>query len=440
MCQRSLVSALASVDPVGVGAPVSVPVVQQDAALRRVLAKHHLLDQTGVGGVVQVADDVVGLHATSPITPYLSVHERIPGFASADLEAALYERGDLVRLKSMRGTVFLLSRRLAPIAFAATRAATLASDRRWLRMSDLTYRRLVPKVLATLADRALTVSELRKTLGANSELSGVVALLCDEGRIVRDRPVGGRNSSTFRYRLWVDAFPEVRLDEWDEAEATRELVGRYLDSYGPVSRADLIWWTGLRARRIDDALHGLGDHVVTVSVAGLGGRLLITPEALEATGATKPGAVAINLLPMLDPYTMGYKNRTRLLDPALSEMVIDRGGNMTSVVLVGGRVAGVWDLAAEPNPAIRVLLFEPNHPHRASILDRAAEIAAFWFDGPVQVKEYASMVPLRRRSGVMRPLDEAQPRSAARPTKTPRDPAPRRTPRPSLSRSRGGTP
>lgn len=130
-------------------------VVEQDAALRRVLARHHLLNRTDAGGVVGVADDVIGLHATSPATPYLSLHERIRG-PFTDLDDALYERRSLVRFKAMRGTVFLVSRRLAPVIFAATRAATLASDRRWLATNDEVYACLAPKVLAALAGQALT--------------------------------------------------------------------------------------------------------------------------------------------------------------------------------------------------------------------------------------------------------------------------------------------
>ncbi|MGQ0802902.1 MAG: hypothetical protein ACT4PI_03420 [Actinomycetota bacterium] len=48
------------------GARVSKPVAAYDAAIRRVLARHHLVNRTGADGIVEVADDVVGLHATSP--------------------------------------------------------------------------------------------------------------------------------------------------------------------------------------------------------------------------------------------------------------------------------------------------------------------------------------------------------------------------------------
>ena len=93
-----------------------------------------------------VADDVVGVHATSPATPYLSLHSRIRDLRPADLDDASYGQRSLLRLKGMRGTVFLFSRGLAPLVFAATRAATLASDRRWLAVNEQAYARLAPAV------------------------------------------------------------------------------------------------------------------------------------------------------------------------------------------------------------------------------------------------------------------------------------------------------
>lgn len=207
----------------------------------------------------------------------------------------------------MRGTVFVVSRRFAPVVFAATRAATATSGRRWLGTHEHAYARLAPKVLAALAGQSLTVRELRKTLGADADLPGVVAMLCDEGRIVRNRPVGSRHSRTFRYRLWIDAFPGVLLDECDEDAATRELVRLYVDSYGPTDREDLIWWTGLPVRRIDEAIHRRDAELATVSVTGLGNRFLITGTALNHTEAIQPpAATAVNPLPKLDPYTMGF--------------------------------------------------------------------------------------------------------------------------------------
>ena len=102
----------------------AVPTVEPDRARRHQLARQHLEPRSATAGVLPVADDLVGLHATDPASPYLSLHARMTALHAADLEQALYERRSLLRLKCMRGTVFVVSRELAPVLFAATRAVT----------------------------------------------------------------------------------------------------------------------------------------------------------------------------------------------------------------------------------------------------------------------------------------------------------------------------
>ena len=69
-------------------------------ANRLVMVKNHLLRQSGRGSVVGVADDLCGLHATSSITPYLSLYNRSDGFSPEDLNRELY----LKRLQRVRAS------------------------------------------------------------------------------------------------------------------------------------------------------------------------------------------------------------------------------------------------------------------------------------------------------------------------------------------------
>jgi len=391
------------------------PVHPLASSTRASLTRQHLSPGTtvGPGGVLSVVDDVVGLHATAPETPYLSLHARVEGPVMDQLDRDLYEDRSLVRLKAMRGTVFVLTRRLATITFAATRQTTTERDRRWLGLDPDTYARWAPAVLETLADRSLTTAQLRRSMQGATGLSSVVAVMCDEGLIVRDRPTGGRKSTTFTYRRWERAYPAVDLDTYEPEEATRLLVREYIGRYGPVSMDDIGWWTGLPARAIHAAVASLSNELTSSRLPGIAGELLALDP--DAAGPDQfPGEVlGVRLLPRLDPYTMGYHDRTRLVDAAHHDLIYDRGGNATSVVLIEGRVAGVWDLTDTPEPTARLLLLDP-HPdpgHRTEALDRAGVAGRFWFGQDVPVQEYTEMVPNRERAGVMRkPLDGARPR------------------------------
>ena len=91
-----------------------------DAERRARLAERHLL---GPGARArtpeQVADALVGLHATDPATVFLAVAARMTGATPAAVEAALYQDVSLVRLLAMRRTMFVVGRELGPVVDAS---------------------------------------------------------------------------------------------------------------------------------------------------------------------------------------------------------------------------------------------------------------------------------------------------------------------------------
>jgi hypothetical protein len=380
------------------------------ALLHHLLVKQHLAPGSAAPDVVSLAADLVGLHATSSLSPYLSAFARVRSFRPEDLDRELYERRSMMRLKCMRGTVFVVPRDLAPVLFAATRAATLSADRRWLRVARDDYEHWAPRVLDALAGTALAAGELRAALGADDRLPAVISMLCDEARIVRDRPTGSRRSSAFRYRRWDDVYPDLDLSVIPEEAATGLLVHRYVAAYGPVSLRDVAWWSGLPLRTVRPAVEGLDEELVVIRRPGATEDLLMSAHDYSGRAAAPAAEDSVALLPVLDPYLMGYRDRDRFLDPSMRGFVYDPGGNATFTVLVGGRVGGVWDLTDAPRPAVRVLLFDRARPHRSAVLDRCAAVGEFWFGEPVPVVEHASMPPLAEGRSAMHPLDGAVPR------------------------------
>ncbi len=374
-------------------------------------SRHHLDSPvaSGSASVLRVARDTVGLHSTLPGTPYLSLRARIDDFKTDDLDTEVYDHHSLVRLKAMRGTVFLLTHDLAQIAFAATSGVTLDRDRKSLRVDPAAYRRVAPLVLDALGQESLTTADLR-TRVPHADVSAVISLLCDEAVIVRDRPTGGRTSTSYRYRRWDQAFPDLDLAACDPETATDGLIRSYIAGYGPVSAADVMWWTGLPAKRAWAALGRLADELVPVDGSPVGHPWLKIGGTDDGQASRRGRTPQIRLLPQLDPYTMGYRDRARLIDADQEALVYDRGGNATSVVLQDGRIAGVWDLTDSPTPTGRVMLFQPASAVRRRVLDLVAETGEFWFGHRIPAREYTRMVPLDQRTGVMRkPLDGATP-------------------------------
>ncbi|WP_043474800.1 DNA glycosylase AlkZ-like family protein, partial [Kitasatospora sp. MBT66] len=72
-----------------------------------------------VARVEETADAVVGLHASDPATVYLSACARLREPSAGEVERALYEDVSLVKLLSMRRTLFAVTEEFAPYVSAA---------------------------------------------------------------------------------------------------------------------------------------------------------------------------------------------------------------------------------------------------------------------------------------------------------------------------------
>jgi hypothetical protein len=212
----------------GKGRAMSVTRLDAPSVVADGLARQHLHDDALTTDVVQVARDVVGLHATGAPNPYLQQLMRVVGFERSMLDRELYERRTLVHARCMRGTLFILPLDLLPIAWAATRAKVLDASTAYLASQGLTmtsYEQWAGRIEALLAGQALSATQVRSALqsGRDVPVPAVLSQMCDEGRLLRDRPVAGWRDAHNTYRLLSEVLPNLQLDSCNPAEATTQL-------------------------------------------------------------------------------------------------------------------------------------------------------------------------------------------------------------------------
>jgi hypothetical protein len=382
-----------------------------DQLLLRVLKRQHLAERSSEGDVVAVVRDLVGLHATSATTPYLSLLARMEGFTKEQLESELYERRTLVKVRCMRSTVFVLPSEWLGLAFAATGGAAQRMSLRYLQAYTevaADYARLSEAVLGAIGDGSKTVAEIRAALGVKGSLSSVVNLMCDQGLLIRDRPAHGWRDSTHRYARLERTYPGVDL-RMDESRAATEIVRRYLQAYGPVRESDVAWWTGLTKARVRCAVAALGPAVGRLDEGlVLEGDGAARDSASGAAGRSyEPPSPTVALLPQLDPFVMGYKDRSRFLSAGDADFVFDRSGNASSTILVDGRIVGVWDSPRGKKAEVRLFTFRRLPAAvRAMVEKEAARVGLFVFEREADLVWIRTMVPLRDRpaGAVMTPL------------------------------------
>ena len=377
-----------------------------------VLRKQHLTDDSKIDNIVQIVKDINGLHATAPKTPYLSLFARNRDFMKEQLDEELYIKRNLGKIRCIRKTVYILLKEMIPIAYSATKKmVVLASEKysQYLGVTRKQYYETSKSVLKILKGTGMTVKEIKRALKTELNISAIVNLMCDQGLLIRGNPRHGWKSNIHTYYLFEDYFPDIDLNAVDEARAKNLLVKRYLASFGPVTEKDVMWWSGFLKGEVKEILESLQDQVTQIEISDMKGSYSMLNSDLKSLQSLKIEKYVVNLLPSLDPYLMGYKDRERYLNPEYYNNVFDRSGNATSTILLNGKVIGVWDIAEKPKPLIKLFLFEEVERRvLKKVYLEGQKIGKFIADGDVQIKERNSMVPLTRRTagGVMSPLKD----------------------------------
>lgn len=343
-----------------------------DERRARLAVRHHLAPAERAGSVVDVARDLVCLHATDPATVYLSAWARTTRPTIEAISRALYEDRLLLRMLAMRRTMFVVPAEDVPIFHAGAATGVARTERRravslaamlgvsnpaaWFKKAEkAALAALEKRGEATAQELAADVPALRRKVRLNwgkkyeSDIgmsSRVLLLMALEGKVVRARPRGSWVSSQYRWAP-MDRWLGRPIPAMTVSEAQVEVIRRWLARFGPGTEADIRWWTGWTAREVRAALATIG--AVEVDLDSQRGYVL--PDDLETTPRPKPW---VALLPPLDSTTMGWQARDWYLG-AHKAHLFDRNGNAGPTIWVNGRIAGGWAMRSTGEIVTRLL-------------------------------------------------------------------------------------
>lgn len=351
---------------------------------------------------------VVCLHATEPATVYLSVAVRTEGVTVADVDRALYDDRSLVKQLAMRRTLFAFPRDLLPAAWGSASARVAATEHRkiardavgggltsdgeaWLAAArdevlallgaegQLGAQQIRERV--TALDAKVSTSASEKWGGPIPIAPRVLTWLGARGDLVRGVNGGHWRTSRPQWTPMADWLGEVP-DPWDERAGYAELVGRWLARFGPGTETDVVWWLGATKAAVRRALADLA--AVEVSLDG-GGTGWVLPDDVEPEPSVEPAAV---LLPVLDPTTMGWKERAFYLDAGDAPYLFDTAGNGGTTAWWDGRVVGAW--VQDDDGRVRLVLRADVGAAARRALEVEADRLSDWLGGQVIASVYKS--------------------------------------------------
>ncbi|MCQ1948467.1 winged helix DNA-binding domain-containing protein [Arthrobacter sp. zg-Y859] len=271
-----------------------------------------------------------------------------PGTTVQDVRDA-FDRGELVRGWPMRGTLFATTPEhlAALLSFTAERIRNMAARRRAeLGLEETVLARGRDTLREALGERPLRRSEALELWEAagidTSDGRGYHLLmhLCVEGLAH-----WGRFSGT--EQLLTLTAPRAVSPGAADGDLTA-LVRGFVLARGPVTEADLAWWTKLPRTVVRKAAAGVAD-LVQVEVDGRPAWIIGKPEIPERSG--------VSLVPAFDEWILGYADRSLVASPAMLAAIVPGGnGVFRPAVLDDGVAVGTWRLPrtsrATPEPVI----------------------------------------------------------------------------------------
>jgi hypothetical protein len=314
------------------------------------LKRQHLDRRATRGEALGVVRKICGLHAQVMSSAELTLWARVEDLEPDAVQKALWEERSLVKTWAMRGTLHLLPASELPIWVGAQGVLKPRYHApSWLRHFGLTREEaeaLISAIPEALADRILTREELAQEVGrlvGSEELGG--KLRQSWGALLK--PAAFRGHLLFAPSVGQNvrfARPDQWLAEWQPVEtegAARVVTRRYLAAYGPATREEYARWFGTSSpAQAGRLIESLGEETASVDIEGSQAWMLA--EHVPEVEVAEPSGV-VRLLPAFDHYVVAApRDREAVLPEALKSRVYRSQGWLSPVLLVDGRMEGLW--------------------------------------------------------------------------------------------------
>jgi uncharacterized protein YcaQ len=322
----------------------------------RRLARSFLTKRASSDRLLEIVHDVCGVHAQVQASAELQLAARVDGTVQQDVREALWERRELVKAWTLRGTLHLHPAAELPQWYAAVRAVSPVEPQEmeaWvdpkgtlhpaLGHDDVSEIRAA--VLDTLDGRCLLREELAaevvQRVGSKARGRLLSGFAFFGGADLCQGPPQGSKITLARPDQWVEGWEDV-----DEQEGLREVCRRYLRTYGPATPKDFREWFTQRQFKPADAralFDSIGNELENVDVEGHTAFVLVGD-----TDFPEPEA-CVRLLPEYDVYVMGFRERDRLVPEEVRRQVAAHGRGKyegpagVRFLMIDGLAAGLWE-------------------------------------------------------------------------------------------------
>lgn len=305
--------------------------------------------------MLEVVHDLGGVHAQVQASAELQLAARLDAITQEDVRDALWQRRQLVKAWTLRGTLHLHPAEELPLWYAAARAVSPEPSEldAWVDPKGVLHpalglddvNEIRAEVLHALDGRCLLREELAarvvERVGAKAHGRLLSGFAFFGGADLCQGPPRGTKITLARPDQWVERWQEV-----DDDEGLREVCRRYLRTYGPATPKDFGEWFRSPQFKPADAralFDSIEDELEVLDVEGRTAFVLAGD-----TDFPQPEA-SVRLLPEYDVYVMGFRERDQLVPEQARRQVAEHGRGKyegpagVRFVMIDGIAAGLWE-------------------------------------------------------------------------------------------------
>jgi uncharacterized protein YcaQ len=361
----------------------------QIAAYR--LAAHHLHDSPGASAE-SISAAISGVQAQVMSCAELQFWARNHSLTRAKITSALYKDRSLVKSHFMRQTLHVIPSADFSLFNSAMRPSLLAQVHRIagkLGVRADEFRALNSQIVDSLRDGPLTQVELRKRVVPRASkrmkawMSRVWSILrtpIAEGLICYG-PARGAEITYVRATQWLPHNPK----RMDPVEARKSLLLRYLAAYGPATPRDFSKWSGTGMPQVKEAWGSIEENLAEVTVEGE--KVWLPRKSLKQLERADLRETVVRLLPAFDPFLLAHAAKDHLVERTHYKRVYRNQGWISPVVLIDGRVAGIWSHSRKASKlSIEVTPFEKFPKKVYALIEEEAASLARFLDSSIDLK------------------------------------------------------
>ncbi len=326
-----------------------MPDLKWPQALAWHLRRQHLDKRLPRTKLLALTSELCGLHAQVMSSAELTALCRLEGLRPGDVSKALWTDRRMVKTWAMRSTLHLLP------AEEYGKWLHVFSDYdgwhspAWLDYFGVTAEerdRITEAVGQATRGRLVTRQELAEEVMRITGISHLGDKL-RQGWGSMLKPACYRGYLCFGPNKWQNTqftHPETRVDS---SEADVFVARKYFGAYGPATFLEFARWLQVGKVRTRAIMKAAADELAEVRIKGETAWML--RKHVKAAQRTEP-VETVRLLPAFDQYVFASGLRAhRLLPEGMRPRVYKNQGWFAPVLLVDGRMEGVWSFARKPN-------------------------------------------------------------------------------------------